>query len=138
MKHSITFLLFNLFCLGAFCQNKAFGGRHKIPDSINATAYYAEIKITENARSKKNIFGIAANKAGIGLTHNKEQKTIQFLFYDKERKDVAFGKDAYPLGAGNAWNYDWKENETYPLLIATASDSAANKTLYSGYIYIPK
>ncbi len=48
------------------------------------------------------------------------------------------GKDAYHYGPGNAWNYNWKYNETYPLLIQTASDSATNKTLYSGYIYLPE
>ena len=37
-----------------------------------------------------------------------------------------------------SWNYNWMENENYRLLIATASDSAGNFALYSGYIFLPK
>ena len=137
MKYAIIFFLLNTFCTAAFCQNNTTKAADKIPDSINAVAYYAEIKITASGRSKKKMTGITANEAAVGLAYNEEQKIIQLRFFDKQRPDVAFGKDAYKYGRGNAWNYDWKENETYPLLIATASDSAANKTLYSGYIYLP-
>ena len=37
-----------------------------------------------------------------------------------------------------SWSYNWTENENYKLLIATASDSAGNFALYSGYIFLPK
>jgi hypothetical protein len=37
-----------------------------------------------------------------------------------------------------SWNYNWMENENYKLLIATASDSAGNFALYSGYIFLSK
>ena len=34
--------------------------------------------------------------------------------------------------------YPWNNGEVYKLLIASASDSAANFSLYSGYIWLPK
>ena len=137
MKYSTLFFLLNMVCMGAFCQRKNSKVVYTVPDSIKAAGFYAEIKITGSSKFKNSIIGIAANDAIVGLGYNKEQKIIQFRFFDKPRPDVAFGKDAYPYGPGNAWNYDWKYNETYPLLIVTASDSAANKTLYSGYIFLP-
>lgn len=138
MKYSLLFFLLIISFFGASGQNKISKGAYKIPDSIKATAFYAEIKITETAIKKKLITGISANEASITLGYEKDKKIIQFRFFDKSRPDVAFGKDVYKYGMGNAWNYDWQYNITYPLLIATASDSDANKTLYSGYIYLPK
>lgn len=137
MKYSITFLLLTSIYTTAFCQNNTPKGAYPIPDSINAVAYYAEMKVTETGRQKNMVAGIAANEVAVGLSYSKGQKIIQFRYFDKQLPDIAMGKDAYHYGPGNAWNYDWKENETYPLLIATASDSATNKTLYSGYIYLP-
>ncbi len=136
MKHTLTFLLLNLFCLGAFCQNNNSKSFYLIPDSIKVTGFYAEIKIAES--NKKRGVGISANEASVLLSYEKEQKIIQFRFFDKDRPDIVVGKDAYHYGPGNAWNYNWKYDETYPLLIQTASDSATNKTLYSGYIYLPE
>ncbi len=137
MKHSLTFLLLNLFCLGAFCQKNNSKNLYPIPDSINAVAYYAEIKMTEKGTAKDKTGGIIANKALLGLDHYKEQKLILFGLFDNKTNYVLFGKDSYTKWGNYAWNYDWQYNETYPLLIATASDSATNKTLYSGYIYLP-
>jgi FKBP-type peptidyl-prolyl cis-trans isomerase len=137
MKYCIPLLLLNLFCMAAFCQNNTPKGAYPIPDSINTVAYYAEMKVTETGRQKNMIAVLASNEVVVGLAFNKGQKIIQFRYFDKQLPDIAMGKDAYHYGPGNAWNYDWKENETYPLLIATASDSATHKTLYSGYFYLP-
>jgi FKBP-type peptidyl-prolyl cis-trans isomerase FkpA len=138
MKYGFLFFLLNTICTGSFCQHKGLKGSYKIPDSINVTAYYAEIKVAENSKSRNKIFGIIGNEAGVGLAYKKEQKIIVFNFYDSDNKDVATGRDVYHSGIINTWNYDWKYNETYSLLIATAKDSATNKTLYSGYIYLPE
>ena len=137
IKYGFLFFLMHTICMPVFCQKNTSKAPYKIPDSINAVTYFAELKITGNSQSKNKMTGVSANEAAVGLAYNKGQKIIHFRFFDKQRPDVAFGKDAYKYGHGNAWNYDWKENETYSLLIATASDSAANKTLYSGYIYLP-
>jgi FKBP-type peptidyl-prolyl cis-trans isomerase FkpA len=138
IKYNTLFLLFNIVCFEAFCQKKLPNGTYKIPDSIKATAFYAEIKIVEAARNTTRATGIFANDASISPGFKQEKKLIQFSIFNKPRKDVAFGKNVYQNNWGNAWNYDWKYNETYPLLIITASDSALKITLYSGYIYLPK
>ena len=137
MKYFITFLLLTSNYTIVLSQNNIPKGSYPIPDSINIVAYYAEMKITESGRQKNMVAGIAANEVAVGLSYNKGQKIIQFIYFDKQLPDIAKGTNAYRYGSGNAWNFDWKENETYPLLIATAGDSATNKTLYSGYIYLP-
>jgi FKBP-type peptidyl-prolyl cis-trans isomerase FkpA len=137
MKYRMLFFLLNLVCTTAFCQNSSPKGTYPIPDSINAVAYYAEIKITENGSKNDITAGIIANDALLALDHFNQQKSILFGFFDKKKKQVLFNNGTYRRGSNYAWKYDWQYNETYPLLIATASDSAANKTQFSGYIYLP-
>lgn len=133
MRYCFIIFLLSIFCMDALCQNET---RYIVPDSIKAVGFYAEINISENTKSKKNISGISANEAVVRLGHNKKQKQIEFHFLDKPGKEIALGQGVYPYDVGNAWNFEWNFNETYPLLILTASDSASHATIYSGYIYI--
>ena len=137
MKYCIQFFLLNIFFTSAFCQNNNSKDLYKVPDSVKATGFYAEIKITENSKQKKRGAGISANEASVMLGYENDQKIILFYFFDKPWKAVVSAQNVYSVGLGNAWNYDWKYNETYPLLVLTASDSASHKTLYSGYIFLP-
>ena len=137
MKYRMLFFLLNLACTTTFCQNPPPKGTYLIPDSINAVAYYAEIKITENGSQNDITAGIIANDAILVLDHFNQQKSILFGFFDKKKKQVLFNNGPYRRGSNYEWKYDWQYNENYPLLIATASDSAANKTQFSGYIYLP-
>jgi FKBP-type peptidyl-prolyl cis-trans isomerase FkpA len=135
MKQFLTFLLFNLFCLAAFCQHNDSKNLYTVPDSIKAGGFYAEIKITDSSKTKKDFAGIGVNKAGLHLGYNGKEKLIKFLIFATQ-DEKATGLNVYKHTTGHAWNFDWKPGETYPLLIATASDSATNSTLYSGYIYL--
>ena len=136
MKYIGQFLLMTILCISGFCQNRHTTRIHIIPDSIKATGFYAEVMMTDSRNSKKNISGISVNEATVRLEHDKEEKLVEFIFFDNKGKDIAFGSAIYPYGLGNAWKYEWKYDETYPLLILTASDSASHSTIYSGYIYL--
>jgi len=136
MKYCFLFFLFNSICLGTFCQNKRSAAWYTVPDSIKAVGFYAEIRLPEKIIQKKGLPGISINENDLILGYNQEQKVIRFNFFEKPGKDIARGKGVYQYGPGNAWNYEWNNNETYPLLILTASDSASSTTLYSGYIYL--
>lgn len=133
---------------------------YAIPDSIKAIGFYAEITIPQVNRPKQYISGIRANEKTIILMYNKEKKIIHFGFshnentvsmvYNKQKKmiyssnpyktgkSIVSSKGVYSYNYGHAWNYDWNPGETYPLLILTASDSASNSSIYSGYIFLPK
>ncbi len=136
MKYSALFFLLQIICIGGFCQSKSSEPMYIVPDSIKAVGVYAEINLINKSKSKRIISGISANGANVGLGYNKKQKVIEFYFLDKKRKDIAMGSEVYQSGFSHVWNYEWKYNETYPLLILTASDSASNTTIYSGYIYL--
>lgn len=138
MKYCCTFLLTFIICMNAFSQDSNSKDLYTVPDSIKATGFYAEVKISDSKRSTKKIAGIVADKAVVSLGYSNGQKVIHFNFTGKAKKDVGYGKNVYPIGKGNGWNYDWKDNETYPLLVLTASDSSTHKTLYSGYIFLPE
>ena len=136
MKYTVLLFLLHIICITGFAQYKRLDDAYVIPDSIKASGFYAEVTVARK-HPKKNLPGINVNEASVKLGYNKKQKIIQFNFFDKPMNEIAFGLDVYKINLrGYAWNYDWKENETYPLLILTASDSASNKTLYSGYIYL--
>lgn len=136
MKYIGQFLLMTIICISGFCQNRHTTRIHIIPDSIKATGFYAEVMMTDSRNSKKNISGISINEATVRLEHDKEEKLVEFIFFDNKGKDIAFGSAIYPYGLGNAWKYEWNYDETYPLLILTASDSASHSTIFSGYIYL--
>ena len=136
MKSIFLFFLLHIICFAGFCQSKSAERMYIVPDSIKAIGVYAEINLINKSKSKKVISGISANGANVGLGYNKKQKVIEFYFLDKKIKDIAMGSGVYQSGFGHVWNYEWKYNETYPLLILTASDSASNTTIYSGYIYL--
>jgi len=137
MKYISLSLLMNIICIGGFCQNHRTTRIYNVPDSVKASGFYTEVTMTDSKNSKKNISGICVNEATVRLEHNKDQKMVQFIFFDNRGKDIASGSAVYSYSLGNAWKYEWQYNETYPLLILTASDSATHSTLYSGYIYLP-
>lgn len=135
MKHILTFLSFNLICIVSVCQLNNPKELYAVPDSIKATGFYAEIKISDSIYLKKDLPGLGVNKAGLHIGFDGKEKVIKFLIF-AVKTEKAKGQDVYPYNTGHAWKYDWKPEVTYPLLIATASDSATNSTIYSGYIYL--
>ena len=138
MKHALLFLLVNLFSFGAFCQNNNSKDLYTIPDSIKATGFYAEIQIlNEDAVKKRSFMSISAGGISVIVGYKKEQKMFLSSYFAKPGKYIVYGNGTETFGHAIAWNYNWKANETYPLLIQIASDSAAHKTLYSGYVYLP-
>lgn len=136
MKYGFSLFLMTIICATAFGQNSSPATIYQIPDSISATTFYAEIKITDSSNLKKDFAAIGANKAGLHLGYDGKDKVIKFLMF-AVAKEKTMGLHAYPYLTGHAWKFNWKPNVTYPLLIATASDSASNSTLCSGYIFLP-
>jgi len=138
MKYIVLLLLVSLPCQKIFCQNGDAKNLYAVPDSIQASGFYAEIQITDTSNLKKDFAGIGANKAGLHFGYDEKDKVIKFLVFAPQKTAKANGLDAYPYLTGHAWKFNWKPNVTYPLLIATASDSASNSTLCSGYIFLPE
>jgi FKBP-type peptidyl-prolyl cis-trans isomerase FkpA len=108
-----------------------------IPDSLKAAGVFTELSISSIHPKKENKAGIKADDVYLFLEAEKNEREIAMEFPENavvvaKGIDVEAGKDELE------WNYNWQLNEPYRLMIATATDSAANFILYSGFIYFPK
>ncbi len=138
MKYSLLFTLLCVFCIDSFCQQSDWKEVYTIPDSIKATGFYAEVKIADYQYVNKLVPGINANQYSINFSYDLKFQRIEFNSLDKKKKAIVMGAKVHQRDASSRWIYAWKKGETYPLLIATASDSASHKTLSSGYIFLPE
>ncbi len=106
-------------------------------DSLKPTGLLQKIKVL-NIKKNKNFFsGIRVDNVAvcIGITKKKRQIIMTF---PKTASVEAKGIDVKLKDVGQcSIDFDWSFNETQQLYIATASDSAQNFTLYSGYFYLP-
>ncbi|MBI3235968.1 MAG: hypothetical protein HYZ42_18360, partial [Bacteroidetes bacterium] len=107
--------------MGGFCQYSSSKDLFTVPDSIKAVGFYAEIKMNADVLKKRSVTGITVDGlVWVSLGRQKEQKIFFFDYFAKPGYYVVHGKDTDTTGHNITWNYDWKANETYPLLIATA------------------
>src|SRR5436189_1493144 len=137
MKRILTFssLLFTFFTSEAY--NKDSVVYYQLPDSVKAVSFLAEISVGAITTKKEVFAGIKTDVVKLSLESDKKEKEIVFEFPSSET--VMANGLAVKVEKGElSWNYNWMENENYKLLIATASDSAGNFALYSGYIFLPK
>jgi FKBP-type peptidyl-prolyl cis-trans isomerase FkpA len=132
---AFSFLLFAFFTSEAY--NKDSVVCYQLPDSVKAVSFLAEISVGTITTKKEVFAGIKTDVVKLSLESDKKQKEIVFEF--PSSATVMVNGRAVKVEKGElSWNYNWMENENYKLLIATASDSAGNFALYSGYIFLPK
>jgi FKBP-type peptidyl-prolyl cis-trans isomerase FkpA len=107
-----------------------------LPDSIRAIQFMSEFNIKSVPAKKEGFVGIKADGVSLVLESEKGKNEFEFSF-PKGSKVVVVGKGVDQEQDGPEWKYQWKLNETYKLVIAVASDSAENYSLYSGYAWLP-
>ena len=105
---------------------------YNLPDSVKAVAFLAEFKVqTADAKGYFSA-GIYTDAVGLYLHQNKGKTGIRF----------SFPSVSSPVTPGDGVSFNFPSSlqagETYKLLIATASDSAENFSLYSGYAWLPQ
>jgi FKBP-type peptidyl-prolyl cis-trans isomerase FkpA len=119
MKKMVSFFCATLLCVTAQAQQ----GFYTVPDSVKATGFITDIIVTNKKDPKKITAVIKVNdRIYLSLAKNKTKKETSGYFHKEKLQ---------------RWNYDWKYNETYKLLVMTASDSASNSSIWSGYIFLP-
>jgi len=109
-----------------------------LADSLRATGMLLHIN-TQQINTRREVkAGAQAGEVKLYIEANKKEKEIVLSFPEAAlvvAKGLGVeedGKDELEL------EYDLPVNEAVQLYLATASDSAANFTLYSGYVYDPK
>src|SRR6187455_2100276 len=137
MKRFLT-LVFTFFTfLNSFANNKDSLIYYPSPDSVKAISFLVDISVGAITTKKEVFAGIKTDVVKLSLESDKKEKEIVFEF--PSSATVMANGLAVKVEKGEiSWNYNWTENENYKLLIATASDSAGNFALYSGYIFLPK
>ena len=137
MKRFLTFnlLLLTFFTSAAYDKDSVV--YYPLPDSVKAVSFLAEVSVGTIITKKEVFAGIKTDVVKLSLESEKKAKEVVFEF--PSSATVMANGLAVKVEKGElSWNYNWKENENYKLLIATASDSAGNFALYSGYIFLPK
>ncbi len=111
---------------------------NRLPDSLRATGMLVQIHAQEIKVRKEIRAGVQVDDVRLFVEADKKEKEIVFAF-PATAVVVATGIDVELDKPGELeWEYDLPANEKLQLYIATASDSAANFTLYSGYVYLAK
>ena len=133
-------LIASLFCISV--SAKATGKDstiiYNLPDSIKAVQVMAEINVQAITGKKEMFAGIKTDAVKLSLESDKNEKQIVFEF-PKSAKVMATGLNVDADEKGEIeFKYNWSVNETYKLLIAQATDSAENFSLYTGYAWLPK
>jgi FKBP-type peptidyl-prolyl cis-trans isomerase len=136
MKRFLT-LVFTFFTfLNSFANNKDSLIYYPLPDSVKAVSFLVDISVG-TINTKKEVFaGIKTDVVKLSLESDKKAREIVFEF-PSAATIMAKGLGVKAEKGELSWKHAWEENKEYRLMIATASDSAGNFALYSGYIFLP-
>lgn len=117
---------------------KEAGQAYQLADSLRASGVLVHAKAQEINTRKEIKAGVQTGDVKLYIEANRKEKEI-VLSFPKPATIVAKGMNVEEDGKDELeWDYELTANETVQLYLATASDSAANFTLYSGYVYYPK
>jgi FKBP-type peptidyl-prolyl cis-trans isomerase FkpA len=137
MKRITLTIVFTTTFLLLFANNKDSVQYLSLPDSVKAISFLADISVSSLTAKKETEAGIQTNMVKLFLETDKKQRKIEFEFPDNA-KVMTTGIGVTSEKGELNWAYNWSENENYKLMIAVASDSAGNFSLYSGYAFLPK
>ena len=111
---------------------------YHLPDSVKAVNYISAINTGGAEGNKKYSAGIRNSDVSLFLNAGKKSLSVVFMT-PKGSRVMASGLDVKISKDGRMeWLYPWTGGENYTLHIASASDSAENFMVYSGYIFLPK
>ena len=137
MKRFLTFYFLLFTFLTSSAYNKDSVIYYPLPDTVKAISFLAEVSVGTITTKKEVFAGIQTDLVKLSLESDKKEREVVFEFLSGATV-LANGLDVKAEKGELSWKYNWLENEKYRLLIATASDSAGNFALYSGYIFLPQ
>ncbi|MBX9785628.1 MAG: FKBP-type peptidyl-prolyl cis-trans isomerase [Chitinophagaceae bacterium] len=135
MKYSFIFFCMILMT-DALGFSKDSSIMYPVPDSIKVIGFLTRVHAKSVHPKKENNIGIKADEVSLFMEADKKEKEIE-LEFPEDAVVVATGVDVKQEKGELVWNFNWNLNEDYQLMLSTATDSAANFILYSGYVYFP-
>jgi FKBP-type peptidyl-prolyl cis-trans isomerase FkpA len=131
-----------LFSINSSGQLKDSVINYSLPDSVKAISFMAEFTVRDMAKRKYAEVGIMTDAVMLSLKKFPIGTSINFQAINNYLQiPVVKGlnvKDPDLKTESLSFSYEWKIGDTYRLLIAQATDSAGNFSLYSGYVFLPK
>lgn len=138
MRKYLVSIFFLVAAVSAEAGNKDSTIQYKLPDSVRGVQFMAEISISRLNSERRLSAGISAAGAKISLTQSKGKRAIAFRMH-QHSSVLALGQGVTDPGQGSFYfSYPWQENKTYKLMISVAADSAANISIYTGYVFLPE
>jgi len=110
---------------------------YQLPDTVKAVQFMVEFNIQSISGKKEIAIGISTDAVKLFIEQDRNEKEIE-LEFSGSAKIVATGIGTHTEKEEVSLPFDWSLHENYRLLISTASDSAGNFSLYSGYIFLPR
>lgn len=138
MKYYLFCFVFSMLAAAGNATDFPADTSYQLPDSLRVTGVFVQIHAQEIKSRKEMKAGLQTGDVKLFVEADKKEKEIVFTF-PANAEVVATGIDVELDKPGELeWDYDLPANESLQLYIATASDSAANFTLYSGYVFLSK
>lgn len=136
MRKNLLITIALICSVASYSQKSTIQSLH-LPDSLKSTSLLVSVTpMIANDENKASI-GIQTDEASLLLVQNHKKREIQFTVPFADNL-VAKGLSTTSISNTSiSWSFDWDSKETYTLFINTATDSASNFVLYSGYIYFP-
>jgi FKBP-type peptidyl-prolyl cis-trans isomerase FkpA len=136
MKQLSTLIIATICTVAATALPKDSTIACTLPDSVKAMGFIATIYMQE--LKGKASAGIRTSEVTLAMGAGKKSRYVELLT-PVNSTIIATGQQVKKQSDGAlVWKTDWKENTSYKLFIATASDSAGNFTICSGYIFLPE
>ena len=138
MKRFLTFGFLLFTFLNSFAYNKDSLIYYSLPDSVKAIQFMAEINV--KSFDSRKIFKAGIKTDVVNLSMISDGKKKRFYFNGPDYSEITVkGIDVKAnQKPGLDFYHNWAPNLKYKLMIAVASDSAANFSLYSGYVWLPE
>ncbi len=130
----ISAILLNSSLIAAYRDSVTI---YPLPDSVKGNAFIANVIISQQQTTGAVLAGIQTDKVRLYISAAGKEKSIVFE-YMVPAKGIVNGISVRQEKNKILLPYDWSINQSYRLLIATASDSAADFSLYSGYVFLPE
>ncbi len=137
MKYSLIIVTCFLFTTTKLFAQTRSVQEYALADSLRASGAVVQVKAQQINSRKEAKAGVQVADVKLYIEANKKEKEIVFSFPEKATI-IAKGINVEEDGKDELeWEYDFPLNENIQLCIGTATDSAGNFTLYSGYLYYP-
>ena len=137
MKHLYLLFVAALISLLTKAATKDSLVYYSLPDSVKAISVLSDIQLGATVTKKEFKAGIQDGDVKVYMEKSKKENEFVFEF-PATATIVATGLNIEKEKGELTWHYNWSSAETYKLLLSSASDSAENFILYSGYVFLPK